>query len=423
MLPFEMKAEIISIGTEILLGEILDTNTQYIASRLPALGIDLYYTSVVGDNLGRLSEVIGRAWERSDLVITTGGLGPTEDDLTREAIAQVMGEEPAIDPELERGLRELFASRGFPMPERNVKQAALIPSARAIPNPRGTAPGWWVERDGRVIVAMPGPPTEMQLMWEAQVAPDLERRRPGAVLVARTLKTTGIGEAAVDEMVSPLLKSSNPSIGVYSRADGIHLRIAAKAASAEEARRLIEPVEEEARRILGGAVWGADDDTLAGAVGAMLRERGLSLATMESCTGGLLASTITDMPGSSDYYKGGLVSYATEMKIAWGVDREVIAEHGVISAECAQSMARAARERLGADVGIGVTGVAGPDRQENKPAGTVHIAADLGEGLRRTVSYVFPQGREAVKRRAVTTALALLRRMLLDEGRTNRGPG
>jgi len=423
MLPFEMKAEIISIGTEILLGEILDTNTQYIASRLPALGIDLYYTSVVGDNLGRLSEVIGRAWERSDLVITTGGLGPTEDDLTREAIAQVMGEEPAIDPELERGLRELFASRGFPMPERNVKQAALIPSARAIPNPRGTAPGWWVERDGRVIVAMPGPPTEMQLMWEAQVAPDLERRRPGAVLVARTLKTTGIGEAAVDEMVSPLLKSSNPSIGVYSRADGIHLRIAAKAASAEEARRLIEPVEEEARRILGGAVWGADDDTLAGAVGAMLRERGLTLATMESCTGGLLASTITDVPGSSDYYKGGLVSYATEMKIAWGVEREVIAEHGVISAECAQAMARVARERLGADIGIGVTGVAGPDRQEDKPVGTVHIAVALGEKPPRTTTYAMPQGREAVKRRAVTTALALLRRVLLDKGRTNRGPG
>jgi nicotinamide-nucleotide amidase len=157
MLAFDMKAEIISIGTEILLGEILDTNTQYIASRLPALGIDLYYTSVVGDNLGRLVEVIGRAWERSDLVLATGGLGPTEDDLTREAIAQVLGEEPAIDPALDRGLRELFASRGIPMPERNVKQAALIPSARAIPNPRGTAPGWWVEHHGHIIVAMPGP--------------------------------------------------------------------------------------------------------------------------------------------------------------------------------------------------------------------------------------------------------------------------
>jgi len=417
MLSLDMKAEIISIGTEILLGEILDTNTQYIASRLPALGIDLYYTSVVGDNLRRLVEVIGRAWERSDLVLATGGLGPTEDDLTREAIAQVLGEEPAIDPELERGLREIFARLGIPMPERNVKQAALIPSARAIPNPRGTAPGWRVERDGRIIVAMPGPPTEMQRMWEAEVAPELERRSPGAVLAVRTLKTTGIGEAAVDEMVSPLLKSSNPSIGVYSRADGIHLRIAAKAANTEEARRLIEPVEEEARRILGRAVWGADDDTLERAVGAMLRERDLTLSTMESCTGGLLASTITDVPGSSDYYKGGLVSYATEMKIAWGVDREVIAKHGVISAECAEAMARAARERLGADVGIGVTGVAGPDPQEDKPVGTVHITVAVGEKPPRTVSYVFPQGREAVKRRAVTTALALLRRELQDDER------
>jgi nicotinamide-nucleotide amidase len=415
-----MKAEIISIGTEILLGEILDTNSQYIASRLPALGIDLYYTSVVGDNLGRLVEVIGRAWECSDLVLTTGGLGPTEDDLTREAIAQVLGEEPTIDPELERALREFFARRGVRMPERNVKQAALIPSARAIPNPRGTAPGWWVERDGRIIVAMPGPPTEMQRMWEAEVAPELERRRPGAVLVVRTLKTTGLGEGTVDEMVSPLLKSSNPSIGVYARADGVQLRIAAKAASADEARRLIEPVEQEARRILGSAVWGADDDTLAGAVGALLRQHGLTLATMESCTGGLLASTITDVPGSSDYYKGGLVSYAAEMKVAWGVDRRVIAEHGVISSECAQAMARAACNRLEADIGIGITGVAGPDPQEDKPVGTVHVAVAPGEGPPQTVSYVFAQGREAVKRRAVTTALSLLRRTLLEQREANR---
>ena len=414
MLPFDMKAEIIAIGTEILLGEIVDTNTQYVASRLPALGIDLYYTSVVGDNLGRLVEVIGRAWARSGVVLTTGGLGPTEDDLTREAIAQVLGEEPHVDPELERALREFFARRGVQMPESNVKQATLIPSARAIPNPRGTAPGWWVERDRHVIVAMPGPPTEMQRMWEAEVAPELARRHSGAVLVVRTLKTIGLGEGTVDEMVSPLLKSSNPSIGVYARADGIQLRIAAKAASVEDGRRLIAPVEAEARRILGSAVWGADDDTLAGAVGTMLREQGLTLATMESCTGGLLGSTITDVPGSSDYFKGGLVSYATGMKIAWGVDRQIIAEHGVISGECAQAMARAVRDRLGSDVGIGVTGVAGPDPQEEKPVGTIHVAVVLGEEPPQTVSYVFAQGREAVKRRAVTTALALLRRALLE---------
>ena len=430
MLPFEMKAETISIGTEILLGEILDTNSQYLAARLPALGIDLYYTTVVGDNLGRLTKVLERAWGRSDLILTSGGLGPTEDDVTREAIARVLGEEMTVDPDLAQALRDFFASRRIKMPERNVKQAALVPSARAIPNPRGTAPGWWVERDGRVIVAMPGPPTELHRMWEEEVAPELERRlrrdlgelnraaqpsrRPGAVLITRTLKTVGIGEGSLDEMVSDLLKSANPSVGVYARADGIHLRIAAKAATEEEARRLIRPVEEEARRILGPAVWGADDDTLAGAVGDMLRERGLTLATMESCTGGLLASTITDVPGSSDYFKGGLVAYATEMKVAWGVDPEVIAEHGAISAACAREMARAARERLSADIGIGVTGVAGPDPQEDKPVGTIHIAIDDGRGKPQAISYTFAQGREAVKRRAVTSALALLRRSLLD---------
>src|SRR3990170_297448 len=189
MLPFDMKAEIISIGTEILLGEILDTNTQYLASRLPALGIDLYYTSVVGDSPERLAEVLKRAWGRSDLILTSGGLGPTEDDVTRETIAGLLGEEMTVDPEMEQRLRDFFAGRGIKMPERNVKQAALIPSARAIPNPRGTAPGWWVERDGRIIVAMPGPPTELHRMWEEEGAPELERRHPGTVLVARTLKT------------------------------------------------------------------------------------------------------------------------------------------------------------------------------------------------------------------------------------------
>jgi nicotinamide-nucleotide amidase len=409
-----MKAELISIGTEILLGEILDTNAHYISSRLPALGIDLFYTSQVGDNLDRLTEVIGRAWERSDIVITTGGLGPTEDDLTREAIAHVLGEEMHVDPDIERALREFFARRGVAMPERNVKQAALIPSSRLIPNPRGTAPGWWVERGGHIIVAMPGPPTEMQRMWDEEVAPELEQRQTGAVLLARTLKTTGLGEGTVDEMVSPLLKSTNPSVGVYARPDGVHLRIAAKAPTRDEAARLIQPLEAEARRILGRAVWGADDDTLEGAVGQILRERGLTLATMESCTGGLLASTITDVPGSSNYFKGGLISYATEMKLAWGVDQDVIARHGVISAECAREMARVARERLQADIGIGVTGVAGPDPQEDKPPGTIHIGLDAAFTVPQTVSYTFAQGREAVKRRAVTTALSLLRRALLE---------
>jgi len=295
-----------------------------------------------------------------------------------------------------------------------VKQALLIPSARAIPNPRGTAPGWWVEREGRIIVAMPGPPSEMERMWEKEVAPELERRHPGAVLIARTLKTVGLGEGHIDEIVSPLLKSTNPSIGVYARADGVQLRIAAKAPTRDEALRLIEPVETEMRRLLGDVVWGTDDDTLEGVVGALLEERGLTLATMESCTGGLLANSITNIPGSSAYFRGGLVSYATEMKIAWGVDAAIIERHGVISAECALAMARAARDRIGADVGVGITGVAGPDPQDGKPPGTVHIGLAGAFPEPQSLSYQFAQGREAVKRRAVTASLTLLRRTLLD---------
>jgi nicotinamide-nucleotide amidase len=407
-----MKAESISIGTEILLGEILDTNAQYIASRLPALGIDLYWMTQVGDNLGRLSEAIRRAWDRSDLILTTGGLGPTEDDLTREAIAAVLDEPLSVDGELEAQLRAFFASRGLVMPERNVKQAALIPSARAIANPRGTAPGWWVERDGRILVAMPGPPVEMERMWEKEVAPRLAKLSAGGVIVSRTLKTMGIGEGTIDEMVSPLLHSANPSVAVYAKPDGVHLRITAKAASREEAERLIGPMEEEARGVLGNVIWGADDDTLEAAVGAMLRERGLSVATMESCTGGLLASTITDVAGSSSYFKGGFVAYTAEMKIALGVDEGLVRRHGVVSQGVARDMARAVRERLGADLGIGITGVAGPEPLEEKPVGTVHIALDDGRGP-QAVSYTFAQSRAAIKRRAVTTALFLLRRALL----------
>jgi nicotinamide-nucleotide amidase len=407
-----MKAEIIAVGTEILLGEIVDTDSQYIAARLPALGIDLFWVTQVGDNLGRAREALERAWQRSDVIFTTGGLGPTEDDLTREAIAAMLGEEMRVEPSLEAHLREFFARRGRPMPERNIKQATLIPSARAIPNAYGTAPGWWVEREGRTIIAMPGPPGEMRRMWEAKVEPELRRRGGGIVLVSRTLKTSDVTEGLVDELLGDLKHAANPTVSVYSRADGIQVRIAAKAADRHAAEVLIAPVEAEARRVLGDSVWGVDADTLEAVVGQMLRERGLTLAAMESCTGGLLASTITDVPGSSDYFKGGLVSYATEMKLAWGVSREVVERHGVISAACAREMARVARERLSTDVGIGVTGVAGPDEQEGKPAGTVHIALDDGSGEAKTLSYQFAQSREMVKRRAVTTALSLLRRLM-----------
>jgi len=411
-----MKAEIIAIGTEILLGEIIDTNSAHIARQLPELGIDLFYKSVVGDNIGRITETLERAWGRSDLTVITGGLGPTEDDMTREGICALLGETPHVDPALETRLRGFFANRGYPMPESNIKQAWLIPSARALDNPRGTAPGWWVERDGHVIVCMPGVPTEMERMWANEVRPELERRSDGQVLVTRTIKTLGIGEGTVDEMAKHLYGMPGVGVGTYARADGVHLRIGAKAATREEAWERIRPVEEEMDRIFGSAIWGKDESTLEGHIHDLFIARRATLASMESCTGGLFASTITDLPGATAYFHGGLVTYTAQTKIDAGVDADVIEQHGIISPETAGAMAQAARQRFATDYGIGITGAAGPDPQDGVAPGTVHVAVADDRGAVSHISMQMNQGRAAVKRRAVTTAMLLLRRTLIGEG-------
>lgn len=406
-----MRAEVLSIGTEIMFGEITDTNAAFIAGQLPQYGVDLLYVSQTGDNPTRMRELFDRAWSRSDYIFVTGGLGPTEDDITREMIGEMLGEPLSIDAEQERVLRARMEANGRRMPERNIKQAMLIPSARALPNPRGTAPGWWVERDRKVIIVMPGPPAEMNRMWEHEVAPELERRAD-SILVSRTLKTTGLGESAVDEMLSPLLKGTNPSIGIYHRGDGVHARIAAKAATRAEAQRLIEPVEVQAREILGRNIWGIDEESLPAAVGNMLREQGLTIALMESATGGAIASAITDIDGSSDYFKGSLVTYATEAKHANGVPVEVTTTHGVISRETAEVMAAAARTRLGASLGLGITGIAGGSEVEGQPPGTMHIALTDGEHTEYSLTRYY-QGRDAAKKRAVLNALTLVRNFLM----------
>ncbi len=408
-----MKAEIISIGTEILLGEITDTNASYIASQLPLLGIDLYWVTQVGDNLGRVKECLERAWSRSDLILTTGGLGPTEDDLTREAVAAILGEELKVNPELERQLREFFSGRGFQMPESNIKQATLIHSAEAIPNPRGTAPGWWVERQEKLLIAMPGPPSEMQRMWQKEVSPRLRQRLGHEIILSRTIKTFGYSEAAVGEMISPLLSATNPSLAVYAKPDGIQLRITAKAERKEEAEEMIAEREEEVRSLFRESIWGSDEETLEGMVGALLSEKGLTLATMESGTGGLLASMITDVPGSSVYFKGGLVAYTDEAKISQGVNAALIAQHGAISPEVAGAMAEAARVRLGADIGVGVAGLADLTEVGEKPIETAHIAIDDGKN-KRVIPGFYPPLRPEVKRRAAYHVLFELRRTLLS---------
>lgn len=413
-----MKAEIISVGTELILGEIIDTNAPYLASQLPQLGVDLYWVTQVGDNKARLVEALQRAWGRSDLVLVTGGLGPTEDDVTRECIAEMLGEQMAVDPDLENWLRDLFAKIGQEMPERNLKQATLIPSASALPNPRGSAPGWWVTRDGKTIVAMPGPPGEMQRMWRKEVRERLRRRLDRAVIQSRTLKLVGIGEANVDEMLSPLLRSTNPTIGVYARLTGVELRLTAKARTTEEAERIIAPMEEKIRAIMGDCIWGVDDQVLEKVVGDLLLDRGLTIAIMESCTGGLLANLITDVPGSSRYFKGGLVAYSNEVKIALGVSEGLLAKYGAVSSETAEAMAKAARDYMKSDVGVGVTGVAGPEPVEGKPVGTIYIGLTDGT-VTHSIHTIFPQHRVRIKRYAAVGALAQLRRLLLDSSATS----
>jgi nicotinamide-nucleotide amidase len=408
-----MKAEIISIGTELLLGEITDTNASFLAAELPALGIDLYWISQVGDNQARLVKVLRRAWQRSDLILTTGGLGPTADDITREAIAEVLGERLKGDPALERELRDFFARLAREMPLTNLKQATIIPSAQAIPNPSGTAPGWWVERDGRIIVAMPGPPREMQPMWRESVMPRLRQKTGEAIIVSKTLKTFGLAEARVAEMVAPQLSSANPTLGVYAKTDGIHLRLAAKAQSQEEARAMIAQVEVQLNQILGEHIWGADGDTLEAVVGHRLAERKLSLAVMESYTGGLLAATLSGCPEAAPYFKGGLVTASDEARVACGVDYRLIAEHGGESAEVAPAMAEAARSRLGAAVGLGVTGVDEPGTVAAKTFGTYHIGVVTGR-QQRLATGSYPGDRARVRHWVVAATLFELWKVLTD---------
>ena len=406
-----MKAEIISIGTELLLGEITDTNASFLASQLPGLGIDLYWISQVGDNQARLVKTLKRAWQRSDIILTTGGLGPTQDDITREAIAELVGEKPEPVPALERELREFFSRFRREMPLSNLKQATLIPSGEVIRNAGGTAPGWWVEKDGRIIVAMPGPPREMQPMWQNEVLPRLRQRTSGAIIVSKTLKTFGLTEARVAEMVSPMLSSANPTLGVYAKVDGIYLRIAAKARSQGEAEAMIAQGEAELRPILGEHIWGTDGDTLAAVVGRLLAERKLSLAVMESYTGGLLAATIIESPEVTPYFKGGLVALSDEARVAYGVDFRLIAEHGSESVEMAQAMAEAVRSRLGTAIGLGVTGADEPDRAGGRQFGTFHIGV-LDGGNRRVVTGRYPGDRARVRHWAVSAALFELEKSL-----------
>ena len=415
-----MKAEIMGIGTELLMGELNDTNAGWIAGRLPALGITLRWVTLVGDDLGQLAGALRQGLERSDMVFTTGGLGPTQDDLTREAVAAALGESPAVDEGQLSELRGYFRARGQDMPSRNVKQAWLIPSAEFIPNRNGTAPGWWAERGGKVIVCMPGPPVEMQAIFRDWVEPRLRGLVTAEVTVTRNIKTMGLGEASVDEVMSEYFGRENPYLGIYSKADGIHLRVIARAANTDAARGMIAPVERAVRERLGGYIWGYDDDTPAAAAGAALQARGKTLAVMEFCTGGFLANAITDAGDAGRHFRGGIVAFGAESLAAAGVPPAVLDGHGAVSQEAANAMAGAALMQLGADYGVGVTGALGPEGLEGRPMGLAYVAIARAAGaggpqVARELELRVPPRRVTIKRRVSNQALIELRR-LVDAG-------
>ncbi|MFC1981072.1 CinA family nicotinamide mononucleotide deamidase-related protein [Chloroflexota bacterium] len=401
-----MRAEIISIGTELLLGEIADTDSQFLANQLAPLGIDLCFISSVGDNCERLTAVLKQAWERSEIIITTGGLGPTQDDVTREAIAGFLGEEMEVDPDLKQHIVNYFARRGLEMTPSNVKQAALIPSSEAIPNLQGTAWGWWVEKDGRVIIAMPGPPSELQFMWQNEVFPRLQHRS-GAVISSRVIKTFGLGEAEVEKRVDSLISSTNPTLATYAKLDGVYLRITAKAAQSREAQEMLSRQEAAVRAVLGDCIWGVDDETLEDIVGESLVVRGLSLAVAESFTAGFLIHTLASAPHSISYFKGGLIAISDEAKVALGLAPGLIAEKA--TAETAAAMASLVRRRLDASIGIGTDGYT--ESVDDIVLDKVYIAID-SEMTGQYVTNSYSGRHDHMKKRAAYHALLGLKNFL-----------
>ncbi len=408
------KAEIIATGTEILLGEIVDINTSFLASELALLGIDIHFTSSVGDNYDRLTGVLCQAWQRSDIIITTGGLGPTQGDITRNVIASIMGEEAYVDDSLKQNLIDYFSRMGVEMPENNIKQATLIRSAEALLNSLGTAPGWWVEKDGRIIIALPGPPGELKPMWRSQVVPRLQKRS-GSIIVSRVLKTWGLSEGKVDELLAPFLSSVNPTAAIYARQDGIVLRITAKSVGESSAREMIAVMEADIMHVLGNHIWGADEDTIASVVMRLLADNGLTLAIGESITGGFLTYTLASAAGNSPYFRGGIVVNGDKAKIALGLEPLLLIKGA--SQVTAAEIASLARVKLSADIAIGLDGdlssIGSVTLAQGTIPGRVFIAIDTGRGERNVVQEYAWRPTQLV-RRAPQQALFTLRNLLLS---------
>lgn len=414
-----MNAEIIAIGSEMLTPHRIDTNSLYLTEQLNLLGVDVIFKSIVGDNLKRLVAAAQHALFRSDILIFIGGLGPTEDDLTREAVAEALGLKLRRDPEIVRALEERFAARGWKMAPNNVKQADVLEGATALSNPNGTAPGQWLagEFDGRehIIVLLPGPPHELKALFESEVRERLRAKVPPAFLATRTVRVAMLGESHVDARVAPIYKRyADVDTTILAGAGEIELHFKSVAATQDAAQRRVDEVAGLVEDELDDAVYSRDGESLEQIVGYWLQMRNATLAVAESCTGGLLAERITSVSGSSRYFLGGAVVYSNNLKTELaGVPAEMIDRHGAVSREVAAALAEGIRYRCESTLGVGITGVAGPNGgTPEKPVGMVFhaVASDTGTEV---VQRNFPGDRKRIRRFASTMALDMVRKKLM----------
>lgn len=391
-----MDGEIITIGRELLMGEIVDTNASYFAQELANAGVTVRWSSQVGDDLDQLHEVIERALNRSQVIITSGGLGPTSDDLSREAVADVLGERLKVDPEMVAWIESVFRERGIDqMPKTNIKQAHIIPSASFLPNPGGTAPGWWVKSNGSHIFMTPGPPREIKRMWADHIGPAVRHMTGAGIVHTRILRTTGMTEGGVDELLGDLFGGENPYLGIYAHTDGIQLRIISRAATDSEARALAAPLEEEIRRRMGPAIWGADDDSAASRLGELLVEAGMTVGIVDSGTGGTVASLLSQAPGHERWFRGSMVTGPGGAPLATPLLESMLGgpagrTTGSVSETAALQMAVNARQLMGADLGIGVTPPAGDDDEQMKGTIFVGFVTSAGQKIVRGRFYQSP---------------------------------
>ncbi len=410
-----MRVEVVAVGTELLLGDVVDTNSAWIGRHLAEAGIDSHYQSRVGDNVERIVEVLRAALQRADAVVVCGGLGPTPDDVTRHALARVMGVALVRDDAVLARIRELFERRGRPMSPSNELQAEVPGGGSVIEQRRGTAPGLICPVGSQVIYAVPGVPHEMTEMMERAVIPDLQARMGGrAAIVSRILHTWGMAESSLAERLAPRLEAldetGNPTIAfLASGMEGVKVRITAKAGTAEDAAAVLDAEEASVRAILGRSVFAVDGMAMEAVVGGLLRAGQLTLGVAESMTGGLIASRCTEVPGSSGWIRGGIVSYASEVKF----DLLGVPEGPVVCEEAAIAMAEGARRVLGAGVGLSVTGVAGPEEQDGQPVGSVFVGVALEERS-EAVHLRLAGDRTVIRQLAAVSALDLLRRRLTD---------